>query len=103
MMRNARLLFFSLVFSTFFLGLQLEGNTQTNEFKSLSPLVKQLSPSVVNISTTSVSKSGGQSFESPFGEREIDHHMVEVAKYRYANQLKDDEIDALYAYFTATE
>jgi len=69
MMRNARLLFFSLVFSTIFLGLQLEGNTQTNEFKSLSPLVKQLSPSVVNISTTSVSKGGSQSFESPFGER----------------------------------
>jgi serine protease Do len=69
MMRNARLLFFSLVFSTFFLGLQLEGNTQTNEFKSLSPLVKQLSPSVVNISTASVSKGGSQSFKSPYGER----------------------------------
>ena len=69
MMRNARLLFFSLVFSTFFLGLQLEGNTQTNEFKSLSPLVKQLSPSVVNISTTSVSKGGSQFFKSPFGGR----------------------------------
>jgi serine protease Do len=69
MMRNARLLFFSLVFSTIFLGLQLEGNTQTNEFKSLSPLVKQLSPSVVNISTTSVSKGGSQFFKSPFGGR----------------------------------
>ncbi|MCZ6685282.1 MAG: DegQ family serine endoprotease [Candidatus Dadabacteria bacterium] len=69
MMRNARLLFFSLVFSTFFLGLQLEGNTQTNEFKSLSPLVKQLSPSVVNISTARVSKGGSQSFKSPYGER----------------------------------
>ncbi|MCH7519090.1 MAG: DegQ family serine endoprotease [Candidatus Dadabacteria bacterium] len=68
-MRNARLLFFSLVFSTIFLGLQLEGNTQTNEFKSLSPLVKQLSPSVVNISTTSVSKGGSQFFKSPFGGR----------------------------------
>ena len=56
MMRNARLLFFSLVFSALFLGLQLEGNTQTNEFKSLSPLVKQLSPSVVNLSTARVSK-----------------------------------------------
>jgi mono/diheme cytochrome c family protein len=39
----------------------------------------------------------------PVGEREIDRHMVEVAKYRYADQLTDDEIDALYAYFTSTE
>ncbi len=69
MTSKSRILFFSLVFSMIFFGLQLQGNTQTNEFKSLSPLVKQLSPSVVNISTTSVSKAGSQSFESPFGER----------------------------------
>lgn len=41
---------------------------QVNQFQSLSPLVKQLSPSVVNISTTSVSKSRVRSFESPFGQ-----------------------------------
>jgi len=69
MTSKSRILFFSLVFPMIFFGLQLQGNTQTNEFKSLSPLVKQLSPSVVNISTTSVSKAGSQSFESPFGER----------------------------------
>lgn len=32
------------------------------------------------------------------GDREIDYHMVEVAKYRYV-RLTDDEVDALYAYF----
>ncbi|MEM7007518.1 MAG: DegQ family serine endoprotease [Thermodesulfobacteriota bacterium] len=52
-----------------FMGLGLNVNAQTNEFKSLSPLVKQLSPSVVNISTTSVTKSGPRQFRSPFGER----------------------------------
>jgi mono/diheme cytochrome c family protein len=31
------------------------------------------------------------------GNRPIDHHMVEVAKYRYV-YLHDDEIDALYRY-----
>ncbi len=31
------------------------------------------------------------------GNRAIDHHMVEVAKYRYV-YLHDDEIDALYRY-----
>ncbi len=74
MTSKSRLLFFSLVFSMIFLGLQLEGNTQTHEFKSLSPLVKQLSPSVVNISTTSVSKSGRQVFQSPFSEKGDDSY-----------------------------
>jgi len=32
------------------------------------------------------------------GEREIDYHMVEVAKYRY-HAMQDEEIDALYTYF----
>jgi len=69
MTSKSKLSFFPIVFLMIFFGLQLDGNAQTNEFKSLSPLVKQLSPSVDNISTTSVSKGGVQSFESPFGEK----------------------------------
>jgi len=69
MAKMAKVLIFPIIVSIVFLGLQIGANAQTNEFKSLSPLVKQLSPSVVNISTTSVSKSGTRSFESPFGER----------------------------------
>jgi len=69
MTSKSKLSFFPIVLLMIFFGLQLDGNAQTNEFKSLSPLVKQLSPSVVNISTTSVSKGGVQSFESPFGEK----------------------------------
>jgi mono/diheme cytochrome c family protein len=34
----------------------------------------------------------------PVGERKIDHHMVDVSKYRYT-ELRNDEVDALYAYF----
>ena len=60
---------FSLIITVIFLGLGLQVKAQSNQFQSLSPLVKQLSPSVVNISTTSVSKSGGRSYGSPFGER----------------------------------
>jgi len=69
MTSKARILILPLIITIVLLGFQLDGNAQTNEFKSLSPLVKQLSPSVVNISTTSVSKGGVQSFESPFGEK----------------------------------
>jgi serine protease Do len=69
MTSKARILILPLIITMVFLGFQLEGNAQTNEYNSLSPLVKQLSPSVVNISTTSVSKRGVQSFESPFGEK----------------------------------
>lgn len=47
-------------------------HAQSDELKSLSNLVKKLSPSVVNISTTSVSKSRGSQFESPFRHREND-------------------------------
>jgi len=67
-----RMLMFSIIALILFFGLQLNVNAQTNEFKSLSPLVKQLSPSVVNISTTSVTKGGGRSPESPFGGKEGD-------------------------------
>ena len=67
-----RIFIFPIIVSIVFMGLNLDGNAQTNEFKSLSPLVKELSPSVVNISTTSVTKRGGRSFESPFSGREGD-------------------------------
>ncbi len=66
MVRMARILILPLIV---LLGLQIGVNAQTNQFQSLSPLVKQLSPSVVNISTTSISKSGARSYESPFGDR----------------------------------
>jgi serine protease Do len=65
MVRMAKILIFPIII---LLGLQIGANAQSNQFQSLSPLVKQLSPSVVNISTTSVSKSTARSFESPFGE-----------------------------------
>ncbi len=47
-------------------------HAQPHELKTLSNLVKKLSPSVVNISTTSVSKSRGFNFESPFRQKEND-------------------------------
>jgi mono/diheme cytochrome c family protein len=34
----------------------------------------------------------------PLGGRKIDYHMVDVSKYRYT-ELRNDEVDALYAYF----
>ncbi len=70
--RIARVLIFPILVSVVLLGIQPQVNAQTNEFKSLSPLVKQLSPSVVNISTTSVTKSSARSFQSPFGGKEGD-------------------------------
>ena len=45
---------------------------QQNGFNSLAPLVKKLSPSVVNISTTNVSKERSFSYESPFQGKEND-------------------------------
>ena len=65
MVRMAKILIYPLIV---LLGLQIGANAQSNQFQSLSPLVKQLSPSVVNISTTSVSKSRARSFDSPFGQ-----------------------------------
>ena len=44
-------------------------SSQQNDFQSLSPLVKELSPSVVNISTTSVSERRNPRGNNPFGER----------------------------------
>lgn len=72
MAHTVRILIFPIVISILFFGLQLNVDAQTNEFKSLSPLVKELSPSVVNISTTSVTKGAGKSFKSPYGGREGD-------------------------------
>jgi len=69
MISKARIWIFTLIISVVFLAPVLEAGAQTNQFQSLSPLVKELSPSVVNISTTSVSKSGARSFKSPFGNR----------------------------------
>ena len=69
MTSKARIWIFSLIITVLFLGSGFQVNAQSNQFQSLSPLVKKLSPSVVNISTTSVSKSGGHSFGSPFGKR----------------------------------
>jgi serine protease Do len=42
---------------------------QTDELRSLSGLVKRLTPSVVNISTTNTTKFGMTPHRSPFGER----------------------------------
>ncbi len=44
-------------------------NAQTNELRSLSVLVKRLTPSVVNISTTNTTRFGMNPHRSPFGER----------------------------------
>ncbi len=57
----------SLVVSTFPVR-----RTQASELASLADLVKRLKPSVVNVSTTSVVKEGGNPFESPFGGGEQD-------------------------------
>jgi len=51
---------------------QYEVYAQPDELKSLSMLVKRLTPSVVNISTTSVLTSRPSPFHSPFGGREND-------------------------------
>lgn len=47
----------------------VSASSQQNDFQSLSPLVKELSPSVVNISTTSVSERRNPRGNNPFGER----------------------------------
>lgn len=69
MLSLSRILVLPIILTVLFIGLQFEAMAQTNQFQSLSPLVKKLSPSVVNISTTSVSKSQTRSYQSPFGDR----------------------------------
>ncbi len=64
------------IISTFFLiaiGVFYQtAQAQQYGFNSLAPLVKKLTPSVVNISTTSVSKGRSFSYESPFEGKEND-------------------------------
>lgn len=72
MSRLARIFVLSLVFSLISLGQVTQAGAQEPGYNSLSPLVKKLSPSVVNISTTNVSKGRTFSYESPFKDREND-------------------------------
>lgn len=69
MITRSKIWICSIVILVVFLGFGLQVNAQSNQFQSLSPLVKELSPSVVNISTTSVSKSSKRQLESPFGQK----------------------------------
>ncbi|MCC6713161.1 MAG: DegQ family serine endoprotease [Candidatus Dadabacteria bacterium] len=73
MSRLARIFVLSLVVSLISLGQVIQAGAQeVGGYNSLSPLVKRLSPSVVNISTTNVSKGRTFSYESPFKDREND-------------------------------
>lgn len=72
MSRLARIFVLSLVLSVICMGQAMHAGAQDMGFNSLSPLVKKLSPSVVNISTTNVSKGRTFSYESPFKDREND-------------------------------
>lgn len=70
--RLAGFFILTLVFSITIIAYQHNAGAQEHEYKSLSPLVKTLSPSVVNISTTSVIKGRNLGMRSPFGGREGD-------------------------------
>ena len=72
MARLARISILSIVFSVVLTAFFQSAEAQQYGNNSLAPLVKQLSPSVVNISTTSVSKGRNFSYESPFGGKEGD-------------------------------
>jgi serine protease Do len=72
MVRSARITVYSIFFSLAVMVLFQTAHAQQYGYNSLSPLVKQLSPSVVNISTTSISKGRSFSYESPFEGREGD-------------------------------
>jgi serine protease Do len=69
MRKSATLLIFLTIISTCFVLATTRLTAQTNELRSLSGLVKRLSPSVVNISTTNTTKFGMTPHQSPFGER----------------------------------
>ncbi len=58
-----------IVFSACFALATATLNAQTSELRSLSVLVKRLTPSVVNISTTNTTTFGMSPHRSPFGER----------------------------------
>jgi serine protease Do len=68
MKRSSSLLILLIIISTCFV-LATTQFAQTNELMSLSGLVKRLTPSVVNISTTNTTKFGMTPHQSPFGER----------------------------------
>jgi serine protease Do len=69
MKKSATLLMFLTLISTCFALATTTLTAETNELRSLSGLVKRLSPSVVNISTTNTTKLGMTPHQSPFGER----------------------------------
>ena len=62
---------FTIIFSIFFLIFTANSYSQQSA-NSLAGLVKQLSPSVVNISTTSVSKRKSFGFNSPFQDEQFE-------------------------------
>ena len=68
MKRSSTLPILLIIISTCFV-LATTRFAQTNELRSLSGLVKRLTPSVVNISTTNTTKFGTAPHRSPFGER----------------------------------
>ncbi len=63
MARLARISILSIVFSVVLTAFFQSAEAQQYGNNKLAPLVKQLSPSVVNISTTSVSKGRNFSYE----------------------------------------
>ncbi len=65
--QNFRYIITFLSIFTVLLLSSIDSYSQTNDPKYLSRLVKSLSPSVVNISTTSVTKSRGFGFNNPGG------------------------------------
>lgn len=91
MPKLARILTLSLVLFIGFTGFQIEALAQSGEFQSLSPLVKRLSPSVVNISTTSVSKGRNFSFQSPFGGEEQQGDPFQDFFKRYFGDAPEQE------------
>ena len=72
MPKLARIFIITIALIASFSAADFEAFAQGGDYQSLSPLVKKLSPSVVNISTTSVSKGRNFSFQSPFGGEEGD-------------------------------
>ena len=90
MPKMARLFILTIAITLSLSGLGIEANAERNEYQSLSPLVKELSPSVVNISTTSVSKGRNFSFQSPFGGDEQGDQFQEFFK-RYFGDSPQQE------------
>lgn len=70
-MSAARLILLTVV-STCFALAATTPSAKTDELRSLSGLVKTLTPSVVNISTTNTTRFGTAPRQLPFGEREND-------------------------------